>query len=126
MRTIVHLSDLHFGALDPRLIDPLVAAVASLAPSLVAISGDLTQRARHRQFREAREFLARLPSPQLVVPGNHDVPLFDVAERLADPLGRFARYITAEFAPAFADDELVVVGNVSRWGASRLLPLGGR
>jgi 3',5'-cyclic AMP phosphodiesterase CpdA len=110
MRTIVHLSDLHFGALDPRLVDPLVAAVTSIAPHLVAVSGDLTQRARHAQFKAARQFLERLPSPRLVVPGNHDVPLFDIAERLTSPLGRYARYITPDFAPEFADDELVVVG----------------
>ena len=67
MRTIVHLSDLHFGRLDRRVVAPLVAAIQAIAPDLVAVSGDFTQRARTRQFVEARDFLEKLPSPRLVV-----------------------------------------------------------
>ena len=68
MRTVVHLSDVHFGRVDSRIVAPLVAAIRAIAPDLVAVSGDLTQRARRRQFREARAFLDQLPSPMLVVP----------------------------------------------------------
>ena len=110
MRTIAHLSDLHFGRVDPELLDPLVAAVESASPDVVAISGDLTQRARRGQFIEAREFLKRLPGPQIVVPGNHDVPLYDVARRFLAPLRRFRRYITDDPAPFHRDDEIAVVG----------------
>jgi 3',5'-cyclic AMP phosphodiesterase CpdA len=86
MRTLIHLSDLHFGRTDPEIIEPLVAQVHELKPDLVVVSGDLTQRARSSQFKEARAFLNMLPQPQLVVPGNHDVPLFNVAARLLQPL----------------------------------------
>ncbi|MEO7192160.1 MAG: metallophosphoesterase [Vicinamibacterales bacterium] len=110
MRTIVHLSDLHFGALDDRLLPPLRQAVCEANPDLIAVSGDLTQRARRSQFRQAREFLDSLPFHRLVVPGNHDVPLFDLASRFIDPLRGFRRHITDDLSPEFADAEILVVG----------------
>jgi 3',5'-cyclic AMP phosphodiesterase CpdA len=110
MGTIVHLSDLHFGRIDPKLVAPLVRTVETIAPALVVVSGDLTQRARAGQFREARAFLDRLPFPLLVVPGNHDVPLFNLAARLVDPYGGYRRHIQRELEPAFENTEMVVVG----------------
>jgi 3',5'-cyclic AMP phosphodiesterase CpdA len=110
MRTVVHLSDLHFGATDAELVDALAACVPELAPDVVAVSGDLTQRAREEQFEAARAFLARLPQPQVVVPGNHDVPLYNVLARLTGPLRRFRRHITRDAHPVFTDPELVIVG----------------
>ena len=95
MRTIVHLSDIHFGRVDPRLVAPLVDAVRAAAPDLVAVSGDLTQRARRRQFEQARAFLDKLPPPILAVPGNHDVPLFNLPARFLDPFGGYRRHIAA-------------------------------
>lgn len=110
MRTILHLSDLHFGALDEQLLPPLLESIDRLRPDLVAISGDFTQRARRAQFRRARAFLARLHGPILVVPGNHDVPLFDLAVRFLDPLAHYRRFISEDLAPVFADSEIIVVG----------------
>jgi 3',5'-cyclic AMP phosphodiesterase CpdA len=110
MRRIVHLSDLHFGRARPELLEPLVASVNAAAPHLVAISGDLTQRARDGQFREARAFLDRLEAPWLAVPGNHDLPLDDLAARLLDPWSRYRRWIARELEPRFSDGELAVVG----------------
>ena len=110
MRTLVHLSDLHFGRTDPAVIEPLLARVKSLEPDVVIVSGDLTQRARAAQFREARAFLDRLPAPQIVVPGNHDVPMYRVWERLASPLGKYLRIIGSDLEPSFVDDEIAVVG----------------
>jgi 3',5'-cyclic AMP phosphodiesterase CpdA len=110
MRTIVHLSDLHFGRVDEQVIKPLIAIVNEIKPDLVAVSGDLTQRARAHQFREARAFLDALPKPQIVVPGNHDVPLHNIFARFLQPLDKYKRYITDDLQPAYADDEIVVVG----------------
>lgn len=110
MRTIVHLSDLHFGRTDPALIEPLLATVRASRPDCVVVSGDLTQRARAGEFREARAFLDRLPVPQIVVPGNHDVPLYRLWERWIDPLGNYRRFIHAEIETAFIDSEIAVVG----------------
>jgi 3',5'-cyclic AMP phosphodiesterase CpdA len=110
MRTIVHLSDLHFGDADPALVAPLVASVQSCAPDLVAISGDLTQRARRTQFHAARAFLDSLPAPVIVVPGNHDVPLYNVVARFLRPLAGYQRAVGADLEPLWADDEIAVLG----------------
>jgi 3',5'-cyclic AMP phosphodiesterase CpdA len=110
MRTLVHISDLHFGRVDEALLAPLASAIEAAGPDVLAISGDLTQRAREAQFRAAAAYLRRLPGPQIVVPGNHDVPLYDVLRRFLSPLARFRRHISAEEFPAFVDDELAVVG----------------
>jgi 3',5'-cyclic AMP phosphodiesterase CpdA len=110
MRTVVHLSDLHFGAVDDDIVAALIGCVARLEPHVVAVSGDLTQRARRAQFRSARAFLDALPGPQIVVPGNHDVPLYNVLSRFADPLGGYRRYISPERYPAFIDEAIAVVG----------------
>jgi 3',5'-cyclic AMP phosphodiesterase CpdA len=110
MKKIVHLSDLHFGRVDAGLVEPLVEAVNAAQPSLVVVSGDLTQRARSHQFEEARAFLDRLPKPQVVVPGNHDVPLYDVVSRFARPLDKWRRFISEEVEPVYEDDKMVVAG----------------
>ncbi len=110
MKTIAHISDLHFGKEVPAVANALVADLRALAPSLVVASGDFTQRARGAQFAAARRYLARLPTPQLVVPGNHDVPLFDVARRFLCPLKRYKHYLSEELDPVFEDDEVIVLG----------------
>jgi 3',5'-cyclic AMP phosphodiesterase CpdA len=110
MRTLVHLSDLHFGRTDAAIVEPLVATIGRLAPDLVVVSGDLTQRARATEFREAQAFLARLAAPKIVVPGNHDVPLYRVWERLLSPLGKYRRLIESDLEPSFVDAEIAVVG----------------
>jgi predicted MPP superfamily phosphohydrolase len=110
MRTLVHVSDLHFGRVDAGLLDPLRAAIEQARPDVVVVSGDLTQRARTKQFREAAAFLRTLPQPQVVVPGNHDVPLYDVVRRFAAPLVRFREHIEAEEFPTVIDGEIAVVG----------------
>lgn len=110
MRTLVHLSDLHFGRVDAGLLEPLCQRIAALQPDVVVVSGDLTQRARPAQFRAAREFLDRLPQPQIVVPGNHDVPLYNLLLRFVRPLGGYRRHISANVEPHHIDAEVAVVG----------------
>ena len=110
MKTIAHVSDLHFGTEVPAVAEALIIDLQAAAPSLVIVSGDLTQRARQNQFAAARQYLARLPQPQLVVPGNHDVPLYDVVRRFAAPLKRYCRFINSDLDPTFSDDEIVVAG----------------
>jgi len=110
MRKIVHISDLHFGAADAHAAERLAESIDEIGPDLVVVSGDLTQRARRSQFREARAFLDRLKFPQLIVPGNHDVPLYNVVGRFANPLEHYRRYITSDLEPFYSDEELAVAG----------------
>lgn len=110
MRTIVHLSDVHFGRIDAAIIEPLIAVVNDIKPNVVAVSGDLTQRARSQQFKDARAFLDRLPAPQIVVPGNHDVPLHNIFSRFARPLDKYRQYITDDLQPFYSDEEIAVAG----------------
>ncbi len=110
MRSIVHLSDIHFGRVNHQVLSPLIEAITKITPDLVAVSGDLTQRARAYQFKEARAFLDRLPTPQIVVPGNHDVPLHNVAARFLRPLRDYRRHITDDLRPFYHDGEMAVLG----------------
>lgn len=110
MRRIAHLSDLHFGHLRRETLGPLREALQAARPHLVAISGDLTQRARKKQFQEAAQFLETLPSPRIVVPGNHDVPLYNVLDRFLRPLHNYSRFITSDLAPYYQDEEIAVAG----------------
>jgi 3',5'-cyclic AMP phosphodiesterase CpdA len=110
VKTIAHLSDLHFGRHDAIAAERLLADISEAPPDITVITGDLTQRARHRQFAAARAFLEKLPRPVVVVPGNHDIPLYDIVERFLGRLARYRRYICSELQPFFADDEIALLG----------------
>lgn len=110
MKTLVHLSDIHFGRVDETVVAAILPLVQRLAPDLVVVSGDLTQRARPAQFRAARRFLDALPQPQIVVPGNHDIPLYNMFQRFLQPLTKYRRFISDEVEPFYADDEMAVAG----------------
>lgn len=110
---IAHLSDIHFGAHDPKVVAGAEAWLQQQQPDLIVISGDFTQRARTEQFREASAWLNRLRASGhrvLAIPGNHDVPLYDLARRFAAPLRRYKRYISADLCPWFENEEVAVLG----------------
>ena len=113
MVRLVHLSDLHFGAHDPRLVEAVEASTDKLKPDLVVISGDFTQRARTEQFKEACRFLERLRESGhevLGVPGNHDIPLYDVLRRFLSPLTRYRRFIDDTLCPFIELPGVAVLG----------------
>lgn len=113
MARIAHLSDVHFGAHDPRVVAGAEAWLAERRPDLVVISGDFTQRARVAQYKAAAAFLDRLEAAglrTLGVPGNHDVPLYDVVRRFVRPLHRYRRYIDDDLCPWFESERLAVLG----------------
>lgn len=124
MKQIAHISDIHFGTEQPEIVEALEADIQKLSPDLLIVSGDLTQRAKDRQFQAAKAFLDRFVVPQVIVPGNHDIPLYDVVTRLRRPFKRFSGWITDDMYPSYVDDELGVIGVNSvqhtHWKAGRL------
>jgi len=110
VRTIAHLSDLHFGRIDLDVAEAVLADLAERQPSLVVISGDLVQRARRSHFRAARAFLERLPAPFLVVPGNHDIPAYNLLARFTVPFRNYRHYIAPDLEPFLSDGEIAVLG----------------
>ncbi len=111
MLTLLHISDLHFGPVFlPEVGEALLRAASDSKPDIVVASGDFTQRAKARQFAAAREFLDRLPPvPCIVVPGNHDVPLYRVLERLVSPYGNYRKYLSDALDTVLKRDDAVIV-----------------
>ncbi|MEM9554684.1 MAG: metallophosphoesterase family protein [Acidobacteriota bacterium] len=111
MRQILHISDIHFG---PYFVPAAADAVRTLAEErgadLLVVSGDVTQRAKPRQFRDARRWLDGFSMPWVAVPGNHDVPMYRVWERVFAPYGAYREHFDDTMEPVWQDDELYVVG----------------
>ena len=110
MIRLLHLSDPHFGTEQPEVMAALLAFAAERRPDLTLLTGDITQRARAEQFRRARAFADQLPAPVLSVPGNHDLPLFNVWHRFRAPYAGFRRVFGWQLEPVFETSELLVVG----------------
>src|SRR3984893_13664030 len=112
MRTIAQISDLHFGRHSVAAGEDLLASLRAGDPDLVVISGDFTQRARRAEFIQARHFLNQIAQPKLVVPGNHDMPLYDLFRRFMTPLAKYHRYISPVglTGDLFRDEELALLG----------------
>lgn len=114
---IALLADLHFGRAQPDLVPSLLVAIESEAPDLVVVAGDFVQRARPSQFALARDFLSRLNAPWLAVPGNHDIPLFNLPERLLLPRRAYKRWIAKDTQPTLETESAVILGidTTHRW-----------
>ncbi|MDH3404728.1 MAG: metallophosphoesterase [Acidobacteriota bacterium] len=111
MRKILHVSDVHFGRPHrPAASAAVLELVASRGPDLVVVAGDLTQRAKPREFRQARRWVDAMAKPALAVPGNHDVPMYRFWERLFVPFGAYRRHFDADLEPRFEDEELFAIG----------------
>lgn len=124
MRNIAHLSDFQTGTEDQHVIRGLIDDLNVQRPDLIVVTGDLTQRARVKQFIAARQYLDRMPKPQIILPGNHDIPLFDLFRRFFFPLSRYRKLITDSLSPVYVDGEILVYGcNTARsntWKSGRL------
>jgi 3',5'-cyclic AMP phosphodiesterase CpdA len=120
VRTIFHISDVHFGPPHlPRVSQGVLEFIERHRPDFVVVSGDLTQRARPEQFKEARAFVDRIEAmriPTLTVPGNHDVPLYRVWERIFNPYGCYRKYFSPEMEPVWRDDEMLIAGVNTAFG----------
>jgi 3',5'-cyclic AMP phosphodiesterase CpdA len=116
MSVLLHLSDSHFGTEQAPVVEALVALTQQQRPDLLLLSGDITQRATRRQFAQARAFTDRLGAPLLAIPGNHDIPLFDLGQRLFHPYARYREAFGNELEPTHVSREwLVQCVNTTRW-----------
>ena len=109
MSVLLQISDPHFGTEQPPVVEALVTLTRKQRPDLLVLSGDITQRARPGQFKAARAFADRLGLPILAIPGNHDIPLFDLWARLRHPHARFIAAFGDDLEPVHASSELMVV-----------------
>lgn len=109
MSTVLQISDPHFGTEQGPVVEALVALAQQQQPDLVVLSGDITQRARPAQFAAARAFVDRLGLPTVVIPGNHDIPLFDLWTRLARPYSHFSAAFGTDLEPVHSSVDLLVV-----------------
>ncbi len=110
MRLIAHISDLHFGYNDLKLALALARTLNELKPHVLVVSGDLVEHATNAEFTAARNFLDSLPTPQIIVPGNHDLAFYNLWRRFTEGLNKYRRYISKDTEPSFVDDEVAVVG----------------
>ncbi|WAI82989.1 MULTISPECIES: metallophosphoesterase family protein [Achromobacter] len=110
MTRILQLSDTHFGTERKPVVEAALDLARALKPDLVVLSGDITQRARRAQFAVARRFIERLSLPVLAVPGNHDIPLYNVFARALNPYGNYRRALGAVLEPVFESPGLLAVG----------------
>lgn len=111
MSLILHISDTHFGTEVPSVVDALLEVTRKLTPDLLVLSGDITQRAQPEQFRAARQFVERIGVANvLALPGNHDIPLFNLPLRAFAPYRNFRRHFGPDLEPCFESHDLLVIG----------------
>jgi 3',5'-cyclic AMP phosphodiesterase CpdA len=111
MTTLLQISDAHFGTEQPPVVQALLQLARDQVPDLVVMSGDITQRARRSQFKAARAFIDQLkPAALLTIPGNHDIPLFNLALRVFAPYSNYSRAFGKNLEPLFESVNLLVIG----------------
>ena len=109
MRTIAHVSDIHFGRTEPGRTEALLRAVHEAEPDLTVVSGDLTMRARSKEYCQAVAWLAQLPEPYVVIPGNHDIPQVNLLDRFITPFRRYQKFVQEDLEPTWEDDEIALI-----------------
>jgi 3',5'-cyclic AMP phosphodiesterase CpdA len=113
---VLHISDTHFGTEKSPVVDALLRLSEQLAPAMAILSGDITQRARRAEFAAAASFLDCLAIPVMALPGNHDIPLFNVAGRVLTPYGNYRRALQTPLMPEFENAQMLALGvNTTRW-----------
>jgi len=107
---ILHASDLHFGKADPAVVTAFLKEIDHQAPDLVVLSGDFTQVGSREEFIRARDFIKSIPAPVFTVPGNHDIPRYDLPVRFFDPMKLYRDYIAPIEDTVHENDEAFIVG----------------
>ncbi|HAU1291156.1 TPA: metallophosphoesterase, partial [Legionella pneumophila] len=107
---IIHISDLHFGMHQPKVLNTFLREISLNKPDIILISGDLTQRGLSYQYREFCSFINQLPVKALSVPGNHDIPLYNFLARFISPFRHYKRYINPDITTTFENDFVRILG----------------
>jgi len=118
MSCLLQISDPHFGTAQPAVMQALAQLAREQRPDVLVLSGDITQRARASQFAQARAFCDSLAIPQLLaIPGNHDVPLFNLYQRLFTPYARYRKAFGPVLEPVVSTPGMHVIGvkTTRRW-----------
>ena len=110
MSVVLQISDPHFGTEQAPVVAALLQLHAQQRPDVIVVSGDITQRARRAQFDAAKNFFAQFATPTVIIPGNHDIPLFNLALRLFAPYANYMRVFGKNLQPSFSSDDLLVLG----------------
>lgn len=115
---LLQISDLHFGTEVEQVLTSLRQSIQDLKPSLVVVTGDITQRATQVQFQKAKSFLDSLSQfPILCCPGNHDIPLFNVFSRFLKPYQNYRKILKTQTEGFFShpEVEVLVLNSTSRF-----------
>lgn len=107
---IAHISDLHFGNHLPNVLEAFLRDLNQKKPDIIIVSGDITQRAKAYQFKLVQEFLSQISGKILAVPGNHDIPFYNIFNRIVRPLHSYQRYIGANYKSALKTDDITILG----------------
>lgn len=130
MTTLLHISDLHFGRILTDVLEGLGRSIRTLAPEMIIISGDLTQRATSKEYQQAADFLNSLKTPYFIVPGNHDLSTFRIVERFFWPWRNWKKWIQSDLESQFSAENYQLIGiNTARkagfymdWSRGRISP----
>ncbi len=117
MTRLLQISDLHFGTESPEVVEALLAFSGEIKPDVLVVSGDITQRATTEQFSQASAFCNRLQIARMIcLPGNHDIPLFNLWRRLVSPYAGYQRAFGQVLEPGLLTDSLCIASvNTTRW-----------
>lgn len=110
MSVILHASDLHFGKADETMANAFLQEIEKHNPDLVILSGDFTQVGSRAEFKQAADFIQKIRAPVFTVPGNHDIPRYELWNRFADPMKNYRDFIAPMPDSVFENDDVFVVG----------------
>ncbi|MEM9312242.1 MAG: metallophosphoesterase, partial [Pseudomonadota bacterium] len=118
---LFHISDVHFGVENREALAQVEQAIKAERPDALVCTGDITQRATHRQYAAAQEWFGKFDVPIWLDPGNHDMPYFNLIERFSDPYRRFNTLRASVAVDQFETEDLVLtplkttVRSQNRW-----------
>ena len=111
MSALLQISDPHFGTEQVPVVAALLDLARQLKPDVIALTGDITQRARRSQFTTAAQFVMQLPPAQvLAIPGNHDIPLFNLVARTFAPYANFKQAFGPDLEPLHDGEHMLIIG----------------